>query len=360
VASSVNKAPTLVDVARRAGVHTATASRALNPATRDLLSAKTVRRVVAAAAAIGYSPNAIARALRTARTRSVGVLIPDLTNPIFPPMVRGIEDALRDDLHTALLADTDNDFEKEADAIAALQERHVDGLLVATARRRHPLLEQLLAANTPIVGISRTLETPAMAAVVPDDANGITEAFSHLRQLGHRHIGHLAGPQDMSTGMDRARAFSYCASSAGLADACPVVECEQYARESGAGAMEVLLASDPGVTAVVAGNDLIALGALETIRRSGRRCPDDVSVVGFNDMPYLDLMSPPLTTVRVSHYDLGFEAARMLVQMLRRPSANRRLVLPTQLVVRQSTAAPPASTARPRSRRRQPAASPRR
>ena len=119
-----------------------------------LLNAKTVRRVVSAAAALGYSPNAIARALRTARTRSVGVLIPDLTNPIFPPMVRGIMDALRDDSHTALLADTDNDDEKETDAVAALQERHVDGLLVATARRAHPLLEQLLATNVPIVGIS--------------------------------------------------------------------------------------------------------------------------------------------------------------------------------------------------------------
>jgi LacI family transcriptional regulator len=273
-------------------------------------------------------------------------------------MERGIEDALRDDLHTALLADTDNDFETEADAVAALQERHVDGLLVATARRVHPLLEQLLGANTPIVGISRTLDTPAMAAVVPDDANGITEAFSHLRQLGHASIGHLAGPQDMSTGTDRARAFSYCASSAGIAESCPVVECDQYSRESGAGAMERLLSAHPEVTAVVAGNDLIALGAIGALRRSGRRCPDDVSVVGFNDMPYLDLMTPPLTTVRVSHYDLGFEAARMLVAMLRRPGASRRLVLPTQLVVRQSTA-PPATTARPRRRARQSVAAPR-
>ena len=268
------------------------------------------------------------------------MLIPDLTNPIFPPMVRGIEDALRDDSHTALLADTDNDSEKEADAVSALQERHVDGLLVATARRTHPLLEQLLLADVPIVGISRTLESPAMAAVVADDTTGIAEAFSHLHQLGHRHIGHLAGPIDMSTGTDRARAFEYCASSADISDSCPVIDCEQYTRESGAQAMELLITKHPRVTAIVAGNDLIALGAIETLRRFGRYCPGDVSVVGFNDMPYLDLMTPPLTTVRVSHYDLGFEAARMLVQMLRRPAASRRLVLPTQLVIRQSTAAP--------------------
>ena len=179
-----------------------------------------------------------------------------------------------------------------------------------------------------------------MAAVVADDVTGITEAFSHLRQLGHHRIGHLAGPSDMSTGTDRAPAFDYCASSAGLGGSCPIVECDEYTRESGARAMEVLMGQHPGITAVVAGNDLIALGAIETLRNSGRHCPDDVSVVGFNDMPYLDLMTPPLTTVRVSHYDLGFEAARMLVEMLRRPAASRRLVLPTQLVVRQSTAAP--------------------
>lgn len=341
----MNKPPTLADVARRAGVHTATASRALNPLTRDLLNAKTVRRVVAAAAAIGYAPNVIARSLRTARTRSVGVLIPDLTNPIFPPMVRGIHDALRDDSHTALLADTDNDDGKEADAVAALQQRHVDGLLVATARRKHELLEQLLAANIPMVAISRSLETPAMAAVVADDATGISGAFTHLHELGHRRIGHLAGPRSMSTGMDRARAFDYSARSAELGDSCPTIDCARYTIDSGADAMERLLADHPTVTAVVAGNDLIALGAIATLRRHGRRCPEDVSVVGFNDMPYLELMNPALTSVRVSHYDLGFEAARMLVEMLRRPSASRRLVLPTELIVRDSTAHAPRTRA---------------
>lgn len=338
--SRMQKPPTLADVARRAGVHTATASRALNPSTRELVNVKTVRRVVTAARELGYSPNTIARALRTAKTRTIGVLLPDLTNPIFPPMVRGVEDALLEDAHTALLADTDNDPEKEAEAVTALQSRQVDGLLIATARREHPLIERLAAGGVAIVLMNRLTDRPDVAAVVSDDETGIAEAFDHLHGLGHRRIAHLAGPSDLSSGADRTRAFEYRAGTAGIADGCPVIECERFTQEAGAAAMERLLADHSAVTAVIASNDLIALGAIQTLARLGKRCPEDVSVVGFNDMPFLEMMAPPLTTVRVSHYDLGFEAARMLIEMLRRPTARRKILMPARLVIRGSTAAP--------------------
>jgi LacI family transcriptional regulator len=268
------------------------------------------------------------------------VLLPDLTNPIFPPMVRGIEDALREARHTALLADTDNDEEREAEAVAALQERKVDGLLVATALRRHPLMERLAEAGVPMVVIFRVVENADVAAVVADDATGITEAFDHLRALGHQRIGHLAGPSIMSTGADRARAFEECARRDGLAELSPVVECELFSQVAGALGMERLLSRHPDVTAVIAGNDMIALGAIQTLGQVGKRCPDDVSIVGFNDMPFLDLMAPPLTSVHVSHYDLGLEAAHLLVEMLGRSRVSRRVVLPARLVLRRSTAPP--------------------
>jgi LacI family transcriptional regulator len=339
----VQKPPTLTDVARRAGVHPATASRALNPETRELVNGKTVRRVVAAARELGYSPNVIARALRTAKTATTGVILPDLTNPIFPPMVRGIEDALLEDGHTPLLADTDNDEDKEEQAVRALQSRQVDGLLIATARRRHPLLRQLAAGDLPIVLISRFPDDSPIPAVVADDATGITEAFDHLWALGHRRIGHLAGPLDLSTSADRARAFEYSAASAGVLETSPVIECGRFTQKAGAHAMDRLLSVRPDITGVIAGNDLIALGAIETLSGVGKRCPDDVSIIGFNDMPFLDMMAPPLTTVRVSHYDMGFEAARMLIDILQRPTAKGkgRIVLPTRLVVRRSTVPPP-------------------
>jgi LacI family transcriptional regulator len=190
--------PTLADVAQRAGVHAATASRALNPATRTLVNEETARRVSVAARELGYAPNDIARALRTARTSTVGVLVPDLINPIFPPMVRGIEDALGREAHTALLADTDNDERKEREAVAALQRRQVDGLLVGSARRVHPLIDELVDAGMPMVLINRVTDRHDVPSVVEEAEVGIREAIAHLRDLGHVRIAHLAGPDALS------------------------------------------------------------------------------------------------------------------------------------------------------------------
>jgi LacI family transcriptional regulator len=335
------KAPTLADVARRAGVHPATASRALNPATRELLNEETVERVMAAARQIGYSPNSIARALRTSKTRTVGVLLPDLTNPIFPPMVRGIEDALAADAHTALLAETDNDDAKEREAVAALQDRQVDGLLFANARRDHPLIEEVHQGGQRIVLVNRVTDHGNIPAVVEDGESGILAAFSHLRGMGHRHIAHLAGPRASSTGFVRAKAFARAVATDGLEHETSVLLCDQFSIASGARTMDHLLERRPDITAVIAGNDLIALGALTSMAAKGLRCPEDVSVIGFNDMPFLEFMAPPLTTVNVSHYDLGFRAARMLLTRMADPQVSiETSVLPVRLIVRASTGPP--------------------
>lgn len=334
-----SRSPTLADVAQRAGVHAATASRALNPSTRTLVNEETARRVSAAARELGYAPNDIARALRTARTSTIGVLVPDLINPIFPPMVRGIEDALGREAHTALLADTDNDQRKEREAVAALQRRQVDGLLVGSARRIHPLIEELVDAGTPMVLINRVTDRHDVPAVVEEAEVGIREAIAHLRDLGHVRIAHLAGPDALSTGRVRARAFIRASDEAGLSSL--VFPCERYSVDAGAEAMGRLLREAPDRTAVFASNDLIALGALTTLGAHGLRCPDDLSMIGFNDMPFLEYMDPPLTTVRVSHYDLGSEAARLLLERLAEPDGEIRSVrLPARLVVRGSTAPP--------------------
>jgi LacI family transcriptional regulator len=328
-------------VAGRAGVHAATASRALNPATRGLVNAATARRVLAAAAELGYAPNTIARALRTARTSTVGVLVPDLINPIFPPIVRGIEDALGEAAHTALLADTDNDERKEREAVSALQARQVDGLLIASARRVHPLVDELHDAGTPLVLISRVTDRTDVPSVVEEGEEGVAEAFEHLWQLGHRRIAHLAGPDGFSTGRVRAEAFAHAVAAKGGSPDDAIVRCERYAIDAGASAMEQLLDGNDRVTAVIAANDLIALGALATLAARDLRCPEDLSLIGFNDMPFLEYMDPPLTTVHVAHYELGFEAARMLLDRIGDPADPvRHRRLPAHLVVRGSTAAP--------------------
>jgi LacI family transcriptional regulator len=335
-------APTLRDVAQLAGVHPATASRALNPQTRPLVNADTARKVLRAADSLGYQPNPIARSLKTARSATVGLVIPDLTNPLFPPIVRGIEDVLSPAGYNAWIVNTDNDPKREEMQIESLRSRQVEGLIVATARRQHPLLVKLHQQGVRLVLVNRRVDELELPAVTPDDAVGIELAVAHLAALGHRRIAHLAGPQNTSTGVVRARSFRHSVRDHGLADDPGLmVESAYWSEADGAAALRRLLDSGAGFSAIVCGNDLQALGCYDVFAERGLRCPEDVSVVGFNGMPFLDKMRPPLTTVSIPHYELGFEAARLLLDAIDEPGRSARSVLlPPSLVVRQSTAAP--------------------
>jgi LacI family transcriptional regulator len=333
------------DVARLAGVHQATASRALNPATNGRVNPTTARRILAAAKELGYTPNAVARTLRTSRSSTVGVLLPDLTNPLFPPIVRGIEEVLSAEGYTALLSNTDGNTDRERTQFQALLARQVDGFIVATGQRTHPLLGEAFQAQLPVVLVNRGTDRPMFPLVTGDDAHGIAMAVDHLTTLRHQTIGHLAGPLDLSTSQIRSRAFREAAQNHGLpAEAAPIVVTAGYEQQAGARAAEELLRTHPQVTAIIAGNDLIALGTLHALRARSLRCPEDVSVIGFNDMRFVDEFSPPLTTVRVPHHQLGVEAARLLLDRLRAPATNppmaKTITLPVELVVRSSTAPP--------------------
>lgn len=335
--------PTLRDVAEAAGVHAATASRALNPKTRGLVNAETARRVLRAAEALGYRPNPIARSLKTAKSHTIGLVIPDLTNPLFPPIVRGIEDVLGPAGYTALIGNTDNDPQREEALVASLRSRHVDGLIIATARLEHPLLRHLHEQRVPMVLINRRTAEVDIGCVIPDDAAGISQAVKHLADLGHRRIAHLAGPQTTSTGVTRANAFRTAVREHGLDDdPSLIVTCDYWSEQEGARALRHLLDSGVEMTAVVAGNDLVALGCYDVFAERGISCPDDVSVVGFNGMPFLDKLRPPLTTVAIPQYQIGVEAARMLLELFAEPDRPpRSVLLPLTLVVRGSTAPPP-------------------
>lgn len=334
--------PRLRDVAELAGVHTATASRALNPATRSLVNAITASRVAQAAAQLGYTPNPIARGLKTNRSGSVGVVIPDLTNALFPPIVRGIDDVLSEAGYSALIVNTDNDSEREHAQVASLRSRQVEGLIVATARLGDPFLERLVAEAVPVVLINRRVEGPGLTSVTVNDAEGVALALRHLVALGHRRIAHVAGPQWTSTGRTRLSAYQQGLRDLGLEqDPSFVTHCDAFVESQGAAAFELLLDRDSGCTAVLAGNDLLALGCYDVMRRRGLGCPDEMSIVGFNDMPIVDKLRPSLTTVRLPHYDVGTEAARLLLEKIQNPTAPAKSVLMSvELIVRDSTAAP--------------------
>jgi LacI family transcriptional regulator len=332
----MGKPPTIADVASLAGVHKATASRALNPRTSDQVNAKTARRVLMAAKRLGYQPNALARSLRTNRSATLGVLIPDLTNPLFPLVVRGVEDTIGAHGYTALLANTDNDPLRTQTQFDALLSRKVDGFLIASAMRDDPLLTRVAEQGIPVVLINRTTDAPLFPAVTGDDEAGVAAAVEHLVGLGHRHIAHLSGPATVSTGLVRAQAFHHAIAAHSLPEV--VVECASYSESAGAAAASCLLEEHPETTAILAGNDMIALGVLQALSERGLDCPREISLIGFNDMLFVDKLTPPLTTVHVPHHRLGAEAAQLLLdQLAGADSTPKRVSLPLRLVVRGST-----------------------
>jgi LacI family transcriptional regulator len=339
-------APTLRDVAEAAGVHAATVSRALNPDTRQMVNSETARRVLRAAETLGYRPNPFARSLKTAKSLTIGLVLPDLTNPLFPPIVRGVEDVLGPAGYSALIVNTDNDVEREKAQVTSLLWRQVEGLIVATALVDHPLLQQLHAQGTQMVLVNRRTEGLAVPSVTPDDATGIELAMAHLASLGHKRVLHLSGPRTTSTGRTRASAYQSSVRTLGLVDDPRLLwECDHWSEDAGARVLRQVLDAGVEFTAVIAGNDLIALGCYDIFAERGIACPQEVSVVGFNDMPFLDKLQPPLTTVAIPHYEVGAEAGRMLLDAIETPGrVPRSILLPLTLAVRGSTA-----PARPRS-----------
>jgi len=332
---------TLKDVAEAVGVHVSTASRALHPKTRHLITDELAERILAAARVLEYRPNSIAYSLRTRRSMTVGVLVPDITNPIFPPIVRGLEDVLVPRGYATLVVNTDSDPEKEATYIHMLQGRGVDGLVIASAERRDSALAKVLDDRLPLVAVNRKSEQPNLWAVVNDEETGINLLVDHLVGLGHRRIAHIAGPQNLSTGFLRRKAFLARIAALGLEwDDKRMVHVDRYSEEEGARGADLLLKRAAGVTAIMAANDLLALGALRSLRDHGLKCPEDVSVTGYNDMPFVDRLSPPLTTVRIQSYESGRHAALMILKQIETPAENRQPdieVLPVELVVRGST-----------------------
>ena len=331
--------PRLKDVAKAAGVHTATASRALNERTASMVSPQTVERVREAAETLGYRVNRVARGLKTNRSFTIGMLVPDITNPFFPPMVRGAEDGFARAGYTLVMADTDNDAGKEQLTQSVMLERQVDGLLLATARRRDPVIDELLATSVPFVLVNRTIDRGGVAAVIPDDQAGMAMAVDHLYDLGHREIGHVAGPSGTSTGSRRAAGFESAVRSRGLEPGA-TVEVGSFTVEAAHAVAEALFTGPGRPSAIVAANDLIALGTLDAALELGLTCPHDFSLVGFNDMPFVDRLQPPLTTIRIDEYELGMRASQMLLTLIEDPRARREtIMLAPELVVRGSSVA---------------------
>jgi LacI family transcriptional regulator len=343
----LKKRVTLKDIAKVTGVHVSTVSRALDPHECKSITEEVANRVRAAADMLGYRPNRIASGLRTNRTMTVGVMIPDITNVIFPPILRGIESVLEPLGYASIIVNTDSEREREGRLVNVLRDRGVDGIIHAAALRSDPSIAQAAEEGLPVVTLNRRVEFSSIPYVVNDEEAGIHGMLLHLRDLGHRHIAHLAGPQDLSTGQLRLTAFRKAAAALSIdCDEHLIVEATRFDEAEGARCIDTLLQKGRKFTALLCANDRLALGAVDSLRRHGLDCPGDVSVTGFNDMPFLEWLRPRLTTIRIQQHEAGRKAAELLLQVMHREEATEiplETILPVEVVIRDSTGPCPAA-----------------
>jgi LacI family transcriptional regulator len=332
---------TLSQVAQEAGVHTSTASRALNPQTRSVVNPDTVERVLEVAERLGYRPHPLARGLRTNQTMTVGMVIPDVENPLFGPIIAGVEERLGIDGYSLLIVNTNPRDESNDAVIGALVERRVDGMILATASRDDERIRSLSEDGMPIVLVNRSAQGVSAPGVVGDDHAGIGLAMDHLVESGHRRIGHIAGPHDISTGLGRKEAFLDWAKKLGVHEA-PIEEAAWFRIDPGYRAAQRLIERNPDITAIVAANDLLAIGGYEAIRQAGYEVGTGISITGYNDVALMRYMQPPMTAVRIPYRQMGAEAASALLVLLADEGADRghTVLLAPSLAVRKSTAPP--------------------
>lgn len=329
---------TIADVAREAGVSTATVSRVL----AGLGGARpdTQRRVLEAARALDYRPSEIARAFKRRSTQTLGLIVTDIENPYFPQLVRSVEDAARAEGYAVLLCNAADDAERESFYLDLLIDRRVDGLIIAASSlgvRHH---EWLAGVRLPVVLVNTVADGVDLPSITSDNHAGGRLAAEHLLDLGHRRFGHLMAPPRNVDGPDRLAGARQALAGAGLEAAQPVVAVGDPLVGGGEAAMLALLDRAPDVSAVLAYNDLMAIGALRALGRRGYHVPRDVSVVGFDDVAFAAYVDPPLTTIAQGTIEMGGWAVDQMTRRLRsevteHPAPSVRL--PVHLVVRGST-----------------------
>jgi LacI family transcriptional regulator len=326
---------TIREVAEHAQVSVSTVSHVINH-TR-FVDPETQERVRRAIKLLGYRPNLLARSLRRHETRTIGLLVPDNANPFFAEFARVIEDAGFAEGYSVILCNSDRSETKEETYIDVLLSKQVDGLIVASATERVDLLQRVLDVGVPLVVVDRNLSDLPVSQVLIANEQGGYLAGQYLVELGHQRVGCIGGPSDGNPSWGRVLGFTRALAEAGLALAPEALVSGDFRYTSGETSMRTLLERDLGLTAVFATNDLMALGAMFTLRQAGLQIPDDISVIGFDNILQTSIMVPPLTTVEQSVNDLGQIAIRLLLdQILKRTAEPTCLTIPTRLVVRES------------------------
>jgi LacI family transcriptional regulator len=324
---------TIADVAQAAGVSPMTVSRVLNGA--GGASAETSARVLSAASSLNYRPNPFARGLRSDRSKTIGLLIPDITNPFFPEIIRGAEDAATAAGYNLLISNVVESSEREGELIDALSRQRVDGIIVCSARLPGTALASALAAHRAAVLINRDAKPEVAGTVVTDYEKGASYAIDHLVQRGRRRIAVVAGPRSSFGGKSRLVGIRQTLAAHGLSTH-GVVYCDPTAG-GGEQATEQLLREVPDLDALVCYNDLNAIGAMKACRAAGLEIPGRVALIGFDDIPMAELLAPPLTTLRVQKREMGEAAVGLLLDRMATKNWQHGIVIVPELIVRETT-----------------------
>ncbi|MGW1234305.1 LacI family DNA-binding transcriptional regulator [Streptomyces californicus] len=321
------------DVAAEAGVSVATVSRVLNGHPSVSQEART--RVLAAVEALGYRPNAVARSLRTAQTRTLGLVISDVLNPYFTELARFVEEEARALGYSVIIGNADEQPDLQDHHVRTLIDRRIDGLLVSPADGGTPLLRDVALSGTPMVFVDRWIPGIDVPVVRADGTGAVRDLVAHLHGLGHRRLAIIAGPAATTTGDERVEAFRGALRDHGLALPDAYIGQGDFQAASGRRATEGFLELAEPPEVVFAADNLMALGALDAIRARGLRVPDDIALAAFDDIPWFVHTGPPITAVAQPTADLARAAVRALADRIegRTPQS---VTLPARLVVRRS------------------------
>ena len=331
----------ILQVAKRAGVSTATVSRVINGSSK--VREETSERVRRVIAELNYVPNTSARNLRIGRSELFGLIVSDIKNPFFPDLIDHFEELAASQGIDVIFTHTNYDSHRLATCVRRLVERNVDGIAVMTSEVDEPAIELATRRRIPVVLLNQPLLKSKYGDVSVDYSRGYREAVEHLKQLGHRAIAYLAGPSDLSSVQRRQRAFQAAARKSGIQIAEEHFFAGNMRVESGREAMEKLLRTESRPTALVTANDVMAVGALQGAIAAGLRVPEDISIIGFDDLPIATMMHPELTTIHLSRHEIAAEAFSQLVHLLHKdgPVAPRReSTIRPRLIIRGSTAPP--------------------
>lgn len=331
-------AVTLHDIAKEAGVHPSTVSRALDPAKAHRVRNATRDQIREVASRLGYRPHLVARGLQTGRTATVGFIAADLGNPFVTPIIHGLAGSIRNAGMLPIIAETEDNHETFSAILDHMLSRRVDGMVVAAARASDKQILESAARIVPVVLAGRPLEGSTLPFVVHEDRLGGRLVAEHFHRLGHRLVAQLRGPADVANFPRRAAGFSEYAKKARLNE-LPIPEWADHPIASeGERLMLMVLDSDDPPTAVFAHNDLMALGARSAIHARGHTVPGDISLVGYNDLPLVGRLTPPLTTVKYPSLAVGRAAGELILELLGGAEATGYSLDP-ELIVRSSTRA---------------------